>query len=521
MRTVKCLAEPLNAGKRASLEAVRIAYAHEKQHWLNEFKKTGNCARIKRHRQVRDEAVRAEYAPATLLPARLWKLALVEAAETMDKYWQAQFVGIRSRAGKNKSFTDGQRHYVNSILKNYESFFLALSGIAPAFRKELGDVDKRQVVRWLKRSVNALKGQMPGVKNQRSVVLDASCYSVFEKSGRQYLKVMTLERGQRAVIPLKGKVAISGNIRLVLARNGVEVHVSRSLRPDRIDTGILEAVDFGYTEAVTDTDGKAYGTRLGHILTAASDTRNQTGKHRNKLRALSEKYEASNHPGHHKKAKNIKRCNLGKQKWHRREDRARAAIACQINEGLNKLIREKQPSVLVTEDLRHAFTFDKPRSVNRRLSNWAKGVLQDRVEFKGLSKGFRHEAVNPAYGSQTCPKCGYVDKSNRTGDRFLCLHCSHADQSDKVAATNYLQRYGDPEITRYTPYRAVKTVLLERFHRRLETKSAKALAVTVPGRTPDTDLSSPRKKVTRKRQQGGVMPLVPAGHSESETNDYV
>lgn len=507
MRTVKRLAEPLNAGKLAALEAVRSAYAEEKQHWLDEFAKVGNRTRIKRHRQVRDEAIQTEYTPATALPARLWKLALVEAAETMDKYWQAIFVDVRSRAGKNKSFSEDQRHYTNSILKHYESFFQALSGTLPAFRKSLTDAQKHQVVRWLKRSVNTLKGKYPGVRHQRSVALDSDCYSVFEQSGRQYLKVMTLDRGQRVVIPLKGNAAISGNIRLVMARQGVEVHVTHGLRPDRIDTGILEAVDFGYTEAVTDTDGNAYGERLGSILTTASNDRNQTGKSRNKLRALSGKYAASSNPKHRKKASNLKRCNLGKQKWQKREDKARAAIACQINEGLNKLIHEKQPSVLITEDLSHAFTFDKPRSVNRKLSNWVKGVLKDRVQFKGLSKGFRHEVVNPAYGSQTCPKCGYVDSSNRNGDKFLCLHCSHADHADKVAAINYLQRYGDPEITLYTPYRAVKTVLLGRFHSRLETAKAQAVAVTVPGRTPDTEPVAPRQRTTRKRQQGDKVTL--------------
>jgi hypothetical protein len=31
---------------------------------------------------------------------------------------------------------------------------------------------------------------------------------------------------------------------------------------------------------------------------------------------------------------------------------------------------------------------------------WLKGKLQDRIAFKALAEGFRHEQVNPAYGSQ-------------------------------------------------------------------------------------------------------------------------
>jgi hypothetical protein len=99
-----------------------------------------------------------------------------------------------------------------------------------------------------------------------------------------------------------------------------------------------------------------------------------------------------------------------------------------------------------------------------------------------LAEGFRHEQVNPAYGSQTCSKCDFVDRKNRTADKFRCLHCRHEDIADRIAAENYARRYGDQQISLYTPYREVKTILLDRFHRRLEAEQS----VTVPGRTLET-----------------------------------
>src|SRR5271163_1702802 len=75
--------------------------------------------------------------------------------------------------------------------------------------------------------------------------------------------------------------------------------------------------------------------------------------------------------------------------------------------------------------------------MNRKLSSWLRGKLQDRVAFKALAEGFRHEQVNPAYGSQSCPFCEFVDSRNRKGDRFQCLHCGHEDVSDRIAAQNY------------------------------------------------------------------------------------
>ncbi len=160
----------------------------------------------------------------------------------------------------------------------------------------------------------------------------------------------------------------------------------------------------------------------------------------------------------------------------------KASLACEVNRGINELLAKKGFSILVTEDLRHSFTYDGSKTMNRRLSFWIRGILQDRICFKALAKGFRHEQVNPAYGSQTCPLCDFVDKKNRSQDKFKCLHCGHEDHADRVAALNYARRYGDQEISRYTPYRQVKTILLDRFLRRLEAVQA----ATVPGRTPDT-----------------------------------
>lgn len=493
MRTVRRQVRELNAGKHEQLAALMRAYAAEKQHWLAVFARRDHRALVKRHRQVRDDAVARQYEPVSGLQARMWKLALIDAAETWDKYWQALFVEVRRKIGSRSDFDEPMRHYAFWILSGYAQFFSCLEGEAPSPRFDLAPEPLRRVANAVRRQVARLRGKKPSVRRARSVVLDANCYTAFEESGVQYLKIMTLERGRRVALPLSGKTAISGNIRVVQAGERVEVHVSQALAPKTRESGVIAAADFGYTEAMTDTEGNAYGENLGDIITRASDERHQKGRSRNKLRALAEKYEASRSPRLRAKARHIRRYNLGKKKWRRREDKTRASIECEINRGLNALIREQDPSVLVTEDVRHAFTFDKPKAWNRKLSAWARGVLQDRTEFKALAEGFRHEQVNPAYGSQTCFRCGYVDARNRNGDRFACLHCGR-DHADRVAALNILDRRADREITRHTPYREVKALLLRRFHRRLEAGGGLPPPATVPGRTSDTVAGAPQRR---------------------------
>jgi transposase len=45
--------------------------------------------------------------------------------------------------------------------------------------------------------------------------------------------------------------------------------------------------------------------------------------------------------------------------------------------------------------------------------------------------------VDPAYTSQQCSACGYIDKGNRkTQAEFVCLKCNHTENADVNAAKN-------------------------------------------------------------------------------------
>jgi hypothetical protein len=90
---------------------------------------------------------------------------------------------------------------------------------------------------------------------------------------------------------------------------------------------------------------------------------------------------------------------------------------------------------------------------------------------------------------------------------------------DRVAALNYARRYDDQEIERYTPYRKVQTILLSRFHRRLEAEQS----ATVSGRTLETVQSGCPPQFVEVIAIAGreKFQFQPGGHSESETNEYV
>jgi len=510
VRTVKRKTLPINKTKRKSLDGLCRAYTREKQYWLQRFQAWGLQAHLGRARTVRDEAIQQGYRSLNGLQARHWKLALEDAAETWDKYWQATFVKIRSKISHRKDLSETERHYAYWLLKNYQSFAVLMQGKCPTPPFPIESLARKHIAGYVRKLAKKLKGKAPSVKKGRSIRFDANCYELFEYKERQYIKLMSLTPGKRILIPLLGKTAVLGTITLVLSTDGADLHIPQKLQKKTLPKTSPEAVDFGYTEVMTDTQGLRYGTQFGTILTQGTENRHQKMQKRHKLHALAKK---DSNP---ERTKRLQKYNLGMKKHHANTKRLHVTLEKEINTAINELIETKKPSILITEDLRHAFNYDKSKKMNRKLSNWMKGKLQDRIAFKALAEGFRHEQVNPAYGSQSCPHCEFVDSKNRKEDRFQCLHCGHVDLSDRVAALNYARRFGDPEIGRYTPYRQVKTILLDWFHRLLEAEQS----VTVPGRTLETAVGLDPPALSRLNIIAGrEKSRKPGGQSESKTKN--
>lgn len=80
------------------------------------------------------------------------------------------------------------------------------------------------------------------------------------------------------------------------------------------------------------------------------------------------------------------------------------------------------------------------RKRRNMLNQWPFSQLQEFAAYKAAAKGIRVIMVNPAYTSQRCNRCGYVDKGNRDRARFDCLRCGHSDDADHNAALNIRDR---------------------------------------------------------------------------------
>lgn len=78
--------------------------------------------------------------------------------------------------------------------------------------------------------------------------------------------------------------------------------------------------------------------------------------------------------------------------------------------------------------------------LNRSILEQSWGMMRQQLAYKAAWAGRELIAVDPAHTSQTCSRCGVVDKTNRSGKEYRCGECGLAMDADLNAARNILAR---------------------------------------------------------------------------------
>jgi putative transposase len=83
--------------------------------------------------------------------------------------------------------------------------------------------------------------------------------------------------------------------------------------------------------------------------------------------------------------------------------------------------------------------------LNRAILNNAWHQFASLLSYKLAERGGEVRTVNPAYTSQTCSKCGAIDKASRENQAtFRCGHCGHVANADTNAARIILRAGTQP-----------------------------------------------------------------------------
>lgn len=118
-----------------------------------------------------------------------------------------------------------------------------------------------------------------------------------------------------------------------------------------------------------------------------------------------------------------------------------------VNHQVSKALVETNPdgTMFVIEDLtgiRSATERVKEKNCYISVS-WSYYDLEQKLSYKTLGHHQLVKKVNPAYTSQTCPKCGHTEKANRNKKIhfFCCKNCGYKSNDDRIGAMN-LHRMG-------------------------------------------------------------------------------
>jgi putative transposase len=125
-------------------------------------------------------------------------------------------------------------------------------------------------------------------------------------------------------------------------------------------------------------------------------------------------------------------------------------IKTEINRILNKYFaKNKDIEIIVIEKLK----FTSPElsnRLNRIIQNFGFKIYKDKLEELSLYNGFKIEELNPAYTSQECHECGYVDVNNRSSQaEFKCKCCEQEMNADVNGSRTNIKRFNSKGSTAY------------------------------------------------------------------------
>ncbi|HUW90042.1 MAG TPA: transposase [Candidatus Nanopelagicaceae bacterium] len=284
------------------------------------------------------------------------------------------------------------------------------------------------------------------------IIVRSDNYSIFKRNGKTWISIPSLVKGKRIAIPLSSSFEPTGTLRIILRNNKVEIHFAIDIEIKNNCGTKIVGIDKGFTEVFVDSDGIHYGEGLGKIISQESDYLKKKYQARNKI------FQIANKSNRVKKDRILKN-NLGIQKLNSHKIKAKNKIRTMIFNATHSLI--DKAGTIISEDLTSPIisrSFGK--NMNRKLSSWTKGVIAKSLDTVSRRRSSSMHSVNASYSSQIDHRTGCLT-GKRKGDRFYCED-GVVFGADWNAAKNVLARFYDSEISRWTNYKTVKSILLKR-----------------------------------------------------------
>lgn len=275
----------------------------------------------------------------------------------------------------------------------------------------------------------------PDLSKSRSMLLDSKEVRMEHSKSNTvfpyWVRMSTLVRGKRVLLPMKanpyfdkslskGKLLKSLQISVFdEGRVSVSPIIECQRAPLRTE-GRSIGLDWGATSLFSTSDGRMVGRRMLCRL--------------RELDKVLTDYTADMQRRRKPLKKDARFISL--------RSRISSYVKNEVGRVLNRLAEDDVRRIVVEKlDFRNG---GLSRRMNRIVSLAGRHAVEAKLERLRDEKGIDVVHVEPAYTSQQCSRCGFVDKGNRRSQSsFKCLCCGHVANADVNAAINILGRSKD------------------------------------------------------------------------------
>ena len=299
-------------------------------------------------KEIRHKWVQSKFAKQFKLPARYWKLALDEAVANIKSQWSNAKNRIKKAIHQNEHLTDDEKNYMFYMLKADKLFYAVLTRQEFELPKKSIElqVPTTYIHHLLCRYLRKYKGKIPYTHKETSFMIDAPMYHYFVGDGKKFIEITSTKSRKRMTIRLSDDIVYSGNIRIVVKENSLELHhfVEGKQKQFWSNENIV-GIDKGYRTLLATYSDQLYGEKLNDFLSEETERLHKKNQKRNQVWALMKKYKEAGDMG---KAERIRTHNFGKKKYHKQKLKHDEAVKSYINFSLNQFFVVENPSEVVS-----------------------------------------------------------------------------------------------------------------------------------------------------------------------------
>ena len=280
-------------------------------------------------------------------------------------------------------------------------------------------------------------GEVPGFPRFKS----ASRWNTIELPETTEYMVKKRERGH--VVRIKGMPTLRLKRRIELPSSTNLKTITITKRGRRLWVNLAYAVEHEPLQP----NNSAVGLDMGVLDRVALSTGERLGRRRKPNYKLKRAQQR------------MSRCRKGSRRWKQRravlsnlQDRERISNRNECHRITTDIVRRFD--LIAIEDLKidnmsasAKGTIEAPgkgvrrkSGLNRSIREQTWGIIKQQLTYKAEWAGRQVAIVNPKLTSQTCSRCGVVNRQARVGKRYKCSSCGLLMDADVNAAVNILHR---------------------------------------------------------------------------------